>query len=148
MDTAVILAAGIGRRLSKGVTQKPKGFLEVGGRPIIERSLTQLNRVGISKIVIGTGYMSELYEKLSEKLSVKCVRNYRYADTGSFFTLCNLENYIHEDFLLLESDILYEDRALESLVNHHKKDVILASGKTGSGDEVYIEVKKANYLKI
>ena len=48
------------------------------------------------------------------------------------------KNYLQEDFLLLESDLLYESRALPSVINFEGPDVVLASGKTGSGDEVYI----------
>ena len=46
----------------------------------------------------------------------------------------------------LESDIIYEKRALAALINHQKNDVILASGETNSGDEVFIEVDKDNCL--
>ena len=58
----------------------------------------------------------------------------------------NLKNHLQEDFLLLESDIIYEKRALAVLINHHENDVILASGETNSGDEVFIEVDKDNCL--
>ena len=48
--------------------------------------------------------------------------------------------------MLLESDILYEKRALSVLLNHTQTDVILASGETKSGDEVFIEVNVDKYL--
>ena len=146
MNTAVILAAGIGSRLRNQTSQKPKGFIEIGGSPIIERSICNLQSVGISRFIIGTGFLSKYYEALEDKQSIFCVKSHSFANTGSFFTLYNLKNHLHEDFLLLESDILYEKRALDVLLNHHKKDVILASGKTGSGDEVFIEVDKDNCL--
>ena len=52
------------------------------------------------------------------------------------------KNYLKDDFLLLESDLLYESRALPSVINFEGPDVVLASGKTGSGDEVYIYGEK------
>jgi len=140
LNTAVILAAGLGSRFNKKSFERPKGFIEFGGRPIIERSICNLRSVGISRIIIGTGYLSKYYEALEDKQSIFCVKNNYFANTGSFFTLYNLNNYLQEDFLLLESDILYEKRALTVLLNHLKSDVILASGKTCSGDEVFIEV--------
>ncbi len=146
MNTAVILAAGLGSRLINTVSIKPKGFIEFGGHTLIERSINNLKSVGISEIIIGTGYLSGYYEALEDNKSIFCVKNHLFASTGSFFTLYNLNKYLHEDFLLLESDLLYEKRALSVLMNHHKNDVILASGNTGSGDEVFIEVNKNNYL--
>jgi len=146
VNTAVILAAGIGSRLKNQICQKPKGFIKIGNRPIIERSICNLQGVGISRIIIGTGFLSKYYEALEDKQTIFCVKSHSFADTGSFFTLYNLYNHLHEDFLLLESDILYEKRALDVLLNHHKKNVILASGKTSSGDEVFIEVNKENCL--
>ena len=49
-----------------------------------------------------------------------------------------MEDVLLDDFLLLESDLLYESRALPSVLNYEGPDVVLASGKTGSNDEVYI----------
>jgi len=48
------------------------------------------------------------------------------------------QEILQDDFLLLESDLLYESRALSSVLNYEGPDVVLASGKTGSNDEVYI----------
>ena len=147
MNTAVILAAGLGSRFNKESIEGPKGFIEFDGQTIVMRSINNLKSVGISRIIFGTGYLSGYYEVLEDKQSIFCIKNHLYANTGSFFTLYNLNNHLHEDFLLLESDLLYEKRALNVLLNHSKSDVILASGKTGSGDEVFIEVNENNYLK-
>ncbi len=146
MNTAVILAAGRGSRLKKESIEGPKGFIEFDDQAIVIKSINKIKDIGISKIIIGTGYLSEHYEALDDNQTIFCVKNHLFASTGSFFTLYNLNKYLHEDFLLLESDLLYEKRALSVLMNHHKNDVILASGNTGSGDEVFIEVNKNNYL--
>ena len=146
MNTAVILAAGLGSRLNKELKERPKGFIEFDYQTIVERSIDNLKSVGIMRIIIGTGYLSEYYEALEDNKSIFCVKNNFFTNTGSFFTLFNLKNHLQEDFLLLESDILYEKRALTVLLNHHKSDVILASGKTCSGDEVFVEVDEDNCL--
>ena len=146
MNTAVILAAGIGGRLEKTIGNIPKGFIEIDSQAIVMRSIINLKSVGVSKIIIGTGYHSEYYEAFEGKNSVYCIRNNSYANTGSFYTLYKLRKHLHDDFLLLESDILYEKRALSVLLNHTQTDVILASGETKSGDEVFIEVNVDKYL--
>lgn len=146
MNTAVILAAGLGSRLNMESIKMPKGFIEFGGEPIVRRSINNLKSIGITRIIIGTGYLSKYYETLKDNQTIFCVKNRLFASTGSFFTLYNLNNHLHEDFLLLESDLLYEKRALSVLMNHNKNNVILASGNTSSGDEVFIEVNDNNYL--
>ena len=146
MNTAVILAAGLGSRLNKELMEKPKGFIEFDSQAIVIKSINKLKSIGITKIIIGVGYLSEYYEALEDNQTIFCVKNHLFSSTGSFFTLYNLSNHLKEDFLLLESDILYEKRALSVLLNQHKNDVILASGNTGSGDEVFIEVDDDNCL--
>jgi 2-aminoethylphosphonate-pyruvate transaminase len=147
MDTAVILAAGLGSRLREITKERPKGFIAIDGRPIIERSLLNLFGAGVRNIIIGTGYLSGFYERLHGKYpQVRCVKNDRYAETGSMYTLSNLKSAIDTDFLLLESDLMYEKRGLSALSEDTRRDVLLASGPTGSRDEVYIEVDNNCHL--
>ena len=61
--SAVILAAGLGSRLKERTKLQPKGFLEVEGISLIQRSVDNLLKSGIEKIYIGTGYLSEVYEE-------------------------------------------------------------------------------------
>lgn len=138
--TAVFVAAGLGSRLKDRTERIPKGFLELEGEALVLRSLRLLRRAGIENILFGTGYHSQFYEALAQKDSrIVCVKSEVYKDTSSFYTLINMRDHIKEDFLLLESDLIYEPRALEVLLADSHRDVILASGKTNSGDEVYLE---------
>lgn len=147
IDTAVILAAGLGSRLLDRTKEKPKAFLEIDGVSLIERSIKSLLNQGITKIIIGTGYLHEHFERLKIKypMIVTC-RNIDFASTGSMFTLYNLRHLINGSFLLLESDLLYESKALEILLSDTTEDVILASTATHSGDEVYIQRSKDGFF--
>lgn len=136
---AVFLAAGMSNRFGQFTNGKPKGFLEVDNESLIERSIKILLKCHIERIIIGTGYHSEHYEKLLEKYPVVTKKNPIYETTQSFYTLYNMQDIIDENFLLLESDLLYEERAIIHLQNRSLNDIILASGKTNSTDEVYIE---------
>ena len=140
VQTAIILAAGFGSRLGDLTNEMPKGFLEVGNKSLISRSVECLLRNGVNKIYIGTGHLSEYYDELAARYDnlISCVKNDRYAISSSMDTLFNLRHVVNEDFLLLESDLLYEDRALSTLMEADQKNIVLASGKTSSGDEVYI----------
>lgn len=137
--TAVILAAGMGSRMGQIAAGKPKGFLEVGSGPIVEQSICKLIQSGIDKIIIGTGHSAETYEHLAPKYSqVICLKNPLYAHTGSMYTLYCLKDQIRGDFLLLESDILYERKALWELLYDPRPNVVLASGESGAEDVVYL----------
>jgi len=141
MKHAVILAAGMGTRLRDAHSGMPKGFVELDGRPIIEDSIRRLERAGISDIVIVTGYMAEHYEQLALRFEglVRTVHNPEYEESGSMYSLYCARDVIDDDFLLLESDLVYESRALDVLINHEMSDAVLLSGATNAGDEVYVE---------
>jgi 2-aminoethylphosphonate-pyruvate transaminase len=140
MRTAVIVAAGMSNRLNGIAGDIPKGFIEIGGRTLIEQSIAKLRRAGIERIVIGTGYRHEHFDNLARRdTGITCVPNAHFETSGSMYTLYRLKTAIREDFLLLESDLLYDEKGLSALVADTGKDVVLASGATHSGDEVFIE---------
>lgn len=146
--TAVILAAGLGSRLKDRTVDMPKGFITVGGKSLIEQSVSKLLKVGIEKIIIGTGHVSDYYEKFAQNYpgTISCVRNTKYSETGSMYTLYNMRDYIDDGFLLLESDLLYDQSGLAVLQEIKEPDVILASGRTNSNDEVFIEATQNGNL--
>jgi 2-aminoethylphosphonate-pyruvate transaminase len=139
ITTAVILAAGLGSRLKHHTQRQPKGFLEIDGKSLIERSITNLLARGISKIVIGTGYLHDHFEGLKTTFPVTTFRNADYETTGSMYTLYVLRHLIKGPFLLLESDLLYDPISIDYLLADPTEDIILASSATQSGDEVYIQ---------
>ncbi|KMM36906.1 2-aminoethylphosphonate aminotransferase [Guptibacillus hwajinpoensis] len=150
IKTAVILAAGMGSRIRDRSEGRPKGFLTIEGKPLIEHSIEKLLEAGIENIYIGTGYKKEEYERLTQKYTqISCINNPDYNTSGSMFTLYQMESYVQDDFLLLESDLLYEKKALQTILSNKQPDTILASELTRSGDEVFIEVdKNQNLIKM
>lgn len=139
LRNAVILAAGMGSRLRSAVNDRPKGFLELGGKPLIGESIEKLVRCGVNRIIIVTGYKKEFYEEFAQRYPfVRTVENPDFAVTGSMSSLACAKDEIDSDFLLLESDLCYELRGLLTLQNSRHVNSILLSGKTGSGDEVYV----------
>ena len=141
MRHAVILAAGMGTRLRAAHVDKPKGFVELNGRPIIEDSIARLERAGIVDILIVTGYEAAYYEQLAMRYDglIRTVHNPDFENSGSMYSLWCARDLVDEDFLLLESDLVYEQRALDVLINHEMADVVLLSGPTHAGDEVYVQ---------
>lgn len=136
---AVIVAGGLGSRFGDRTKLMPKGFIEIDGIPMVERSVKKLIEAGIEEVIIGTGHCSEYYDELAKKYHVvKTVRNDNYANTSSMGTLEVCVPYIKGDFILLESDLIYDAVGLKVLQNDYRPNVILASGKSNSHDEVYL----------
>src|SRR5262245_4886260 len=120
----------------------PKGSLRPAprGGPIIDESIARLRSRGVRRIVIVTGHQRSFYDDLQARTpQVVTVHNPAYAESGSMRSLACAAGYVvDEQFLLLESDLVYESRALDAALDSPHADVIVVSGPTGSGDEVYV----------
>lgn len=141
IKTAMIMAAGMGTRFGHYTELVPKGFVEVQGYPMIIRSIDTLVSCGIERIVIGTGYKKEVYEALKAKYpQIECCYSPRYAETNSMYTLYNSRQAIdQDDFLLLESDLIFEKKAILSLLACEHPDVMLISSLTKFQDQYFVE---------
>ncbi len=146
IKTAVIMAAGRGTRLKSRGRQAPKGFLQLGDRPIIEESLQRLQKAGVERVIIVTGHLAEFYEELASRYDglILTVHNDKFAESGSMYSLYQAQKVLDsagddEGFYLLESDLIYEQRALSQLSEDSRASVILLSGITNSNDEVWVE---------
>jgi len=146
--TAVIMAAGLGTRFGKMTETVPKGFVECGGISMVERSIQTLLVCGIQRIIIGTGYLKEKYEALKDIYpQIECVFSPRYAETNSMYTLWNCREVIgDEDFLLLESDLVFEQKAITALLECPEPDVMLITPVTKFQDQYYVEYGAGNRL--
>ena len=137
---AVILAAGMGSRISELSKEMPKGFIQINGETLIERSLNLLNKNSFKNIYIVTGYKKEHYEQLANKYTnVITIPNYKYSETGSFGSFLKIAGHVQNSFLLLESDLLYEEKILKELISDKRENIIATSDHTNSGDEVYVK---------
>ena len=114
VQSAVILATGRGIPLEARGQLKPKACLRFGQKTIVEESVLRLLAVGIKRIVIVTGHLAEHYQPLREQFphAVELVHNPHFGDSGSMYSLFCARHLLEEDFLLLESDLVYERRAL------------------------------------
>ena len=143
VDTAVILAAGVGSRLSSELDDRPKGLLVLGEAPIIEESICRLTRAGIERIVLVTGHMHDAYEEFACAFPglVATAHNELYRESGSMYSLYCARDVLDGDFLLLESDLIYEQRALTEVLGSADDSCMLLSGWTHAGDEVFVSAR-------
>lgn len=129
---AVILAAGLGSRLG---ADHPKGLLRLDGETLVGRQLRLLRERGIQDISMVVGHLADHYRQAFPE-GVRFIENSDYATTGSLRSLLLAHSELGSDLLTLESDLVYEARALNHLESN---DLILASGFTESGDEVFLD---------
>ncbi len=139
---AIIPAAGRGARFGEAGVLKPKGFIEVEGKPIIHSSIEHLVCGGIERILFITGHCSKYYEVLAGEYMhpiVDLLHNPDYAKFGNMHTICLAKDSVAESILLLDSDIIYPVSALQALIRDPHPNVLLSTTTTKSGDEVYVE---------
>lgn len=119
---AVILAAGTASRLRPLTEHTPKCLLQIGERCLLQRSMDALIQNGIDQFVIVTGYLHEMIENFvaqqyGDSISVKYIHNEVYSSTNNIYSLWlarpEAEN---EDFLLLDSDLLYDANIVKEVL--------------------------------
>ena len=122
---AIILAAGMGKRLGDLTQNNTKCMVKVNGVTLIERLLHQLENVQspspLSRIVIVTGYEGQKLKEYIATLGIKCpieyVDNPIFASTNNIYSLYLAKDYLlQEDTLLFESDLIFEDAVIDRIV--------------------------------
>jgi len=144
---AVILGAGSGERL-RPLWDRPKGLLPFGGETLVQRSLRLLRGAGIGRFALAVGYRADEYRRaLRDEPGVELVEVPEFATGGSMASLARVLERVDPPFLLLESDLVYEARALEPLLREPDEDAVLVSGPTHAGDEVWAEADGEGRLR-
>lgn len=130
---AIILAAGMGRRLGDLTRGHTKCMVEVNGQTLIDRAIHQLSKLNLTRLVLVVGYKGkELKEYIGNRyddiLKIEYIENPIYDRTNNIYSLALAKDILCEDdSLLLESDLIFEDSMLEMLVNHPDPNLALVA---------------------
>lgn len=135
IELAVILLAGKNEELRETV-----GILSVNNEPLIERTIRLLRKKGIKNIILICGYNKEKYEYLLED-NIMLLENPIYEKTGTMYSLSVAQDYITSDFILLEGDIVFEEKLLDILINNRSKNCVTITNLSNRDDEIYVETK-------
>ena len=129
---AIILAAGMGKRLGELTKNNTKCMVEVNGVKLIDRVLTYLSHLDLKRIVIVIGYQAQnlvqYIENQYKNLNIEFVENPIYDKTNNIYSLALAKNKFKEDdTLLLESDLIFEESMLRKLVDNQQPDIALVA---------------------
>lgn len=127
---AIILAAGMGKRLKNLTEANTKCMIRVDGQTLIERVLYKLEKLNLTEIILVIGYAGEALKQhissLNIKTSVRFVENVLYESTNNIYSLFLAKEFlIKEDTLLFESDIIFEEKVIDELVNDPRDTLVL-----------------------
>lgn len=121
---AIILAAGMGKRLGELTEDNTKCMVAVNGVRLIDRMLRQLSTLDLKRVVIVVGYkganlMDYIGNRYDDKLSIEYIQNPIYDKTNNIYSLALAKQLMQEDdTLLLESDLIFDESMLGLLVNN------------------------------
>ena len=118
--TALLLAAGLGSRLAPLTDAAPKCLVAMSGVPILERLLRALDAHGFERLVIVTGYKAETIRGyLGESfggIAIEYIVSPLFATTNNIYSLWLARHLIDEPFLLVESDVVFDEPLLAPLL--------------------------------
>ena len=114
MTKAIILAAGEGSRLRPYTNDRPKGMVEVNGKPILEHQFQILKQAGINEIIVVCGYLKD--KITSAYVSLIKVENERWDTTNMVASLYCAKEWLTDDVIISYADIIYQQPVLEQLV--------------------------------
>lgn len=127
---AIILAAGMGKRLKELTRNNTKCMIEVNGVSLIDRMLHQLEERHLSRIVIVVGYegqkLIDYIGTLGIQTPIVYIDNRVYDRTNNIYSLALAKDYLcKEDTLLFESDVIFEDSVLDILLEDPRETLAL-----------------------
>ena len=119
---AVILAAGMGKRLKELTQDNTKCMVEVNGVTLIDRMLHRIDKQHLSRIIIVIGYQGQKLIDYIATLQINTpiiyVNNPIYDKTNNIYSLALAKDWLcKDDTLLFESDLIFEDSVIEALLN-------------------------------
>ena len=130
---AIILAAGMGRRLGEYTKDNTKCMLPVNGVRLIDRMLGQLAELDLKRVVIVVGYQAQnlidyIGHRYDERLKIEYIENPIYDKTNNIYSLALAKQQMQEDdTLLLESDLIFEEGMLRLLMENSYPNLALVA---------------------
>jgi L-glutamine-phosphate cytidylyltransferase len=151
--TAIILAAGVARRLAPLTDHTQKSLLPVGGRAILARMLDALNAVGVRRVVIVVGHCADQVRALAATapagMTIECIDNPAYQKGSSMSLYCAREVITRDPTVIMDADVVFPREFLRRLVDSPEPQAFLIDeGFADTGEEVKIYVRDERVIAL
>ncbi len=149
---AVILAAGMGKRLGDLTKNNTKCMVEVNGIPLIDRVLGQFIPLDLSRVVIVVGYEGQklidyIGHRYDGSLKIEYVNNPIYDKTNNIYSLALArEKLLEDDTLLIESDLIFDDRIFPLILDNPYPNLALVAKYQSWMDGTMVRIDEENNI--
>lgn len=149
---AIILAAGMGKRLGELTKNNTKCMVKVNGVALIDRMLSQLSQLDLQRVVIVVGYEGEklkqhIGHRYDNKLRIEYVNNPVYDTTNNIYSLALAKQQLQEDdTLLIESDLIFDDAMFPLILNHPYPNLALVAKYQTWMDGTMVRIDEDNNI--
>ena len=149
---AIILAAGMGRRLGELTKENTKCMVEVNGVRLIDRLLGQLSGLSLRRVIIVVGYqgqnlMDYIGHRYDGRLTIEYTENPIYDKTNNIYSLSLVkEKMLEDDTLLIESDLIFSDRLFQMILEDEYPNVALVAKYESWMDGTMVRIDEARNI--
>ncbi len=149
---AVILAAGMGRRLGEYTKENTKCMVAVNGVRLIDRLLSQLAGQKLNRVIIVVGYkgkelMDYIGHRYDDAFSIEFAENPIYDKTNNIYSLAIVKDKLQEDdTLLIESDLIFSDRLFPMIVDNPYPNLALVAKYESWMDGTMVRIDQDNHI--
>ena len=143
--TAIILAAGVGKRLHVASGGRPKCLIEIGGKSLLQRLLESLAATGVDEAVVVTGFGADAVRAAladaPASLPVRTLFNARYQE-GAILSLATARELLDRPVLVMDADVLCPTAMIAALVHSpHANCFLLDASAENTGEEQMLLVR-------
>ena len=135
---AVIMAAGIGKRMQPVTFDIPKPLIKVNGTRMIDSVISALRENGITEIYVVVGYLKEQFYKWAEESDVTLIENPFYDTCNNISSLYAAREHLEDSIILDGDQIIYNGKILEPHFTLSGYNAVWSEGHT---DEWLMEVE-------
>lgn len=137
----------MGKRLKEYTRDNTKCMVKVNGEMLIDRVMNHLERLGVGRVVVVTGYKGEALRKhLGNRhgsLPIEYVDNPDYSRTNNIYSLWLAKDRLQEDdTLLLESDLIFDYEMIEALARNPEPNLALTAKYEPWMDGTMVQIDK------
>ncbi len=149
---AIILAAGLSKRLMPLTDSTPKCLLKIADKTILEMTIDNILKNGINDFVMVTGYRENMIKEFISKryhgLNITYLTNSDYENNNNSYSLWMAKEKITRDCALLDSDILFDYRIIDKLLKSNKENCLAVNTNHVLGkEEIKVIVDSANKIQ-